>query len=158
MIVYKHGDLLESDEKIIVHGCNAAGGFGSGFAGQVAKKYPEVRDCYVRDYFEHIYSNQDKTQFLGQWVSCRTKDDRTIINLITQEKYGPPELGPYVSYPAIYKGLTNIMRYYYDLERPNHNIIAMPKIGAGLAGGNWEIIEKIINDVSGNFEIRVYTL
>lgn len=34
----------------------------------------------------------------------------------------------------------------------------MPKIGAGLAGGNWEIIEKIINEESIGTEIRVYIL
>lgn len=32
----------------------------------------------------------------------------------------------------------------------------MPKIGAGLAGGNWDIIEQIINEEIGDVEVRVY--
>jgi hypothetical protein len=34
----------------------------------------------------------------------------------------------------------------------------MPKIGAGLAGGNWDIIAKIIEEESGTVEVRVYVL
>lgn len=35
---------------------------------------------------------------------------------------------------------------------------AIPKIGAGLAGGNWEIISEIIKEESGSTEVRVYEL
>jgi len=33
-----------------------------------------------------------------------------------------------------------------------------PKIGAGLAHGDWNRIEKIINDVFGEREVKVYLI
>lgn len=37
--------------------------------------------------------------------------------------------------------------------------IAIPKIGCGLAGGNWEFMEQLINDTVGNkLEIWVYEI
>ncbi len=116
-------------------------------AAQVAKLYPNVKQDYHR-WMEH---SPVRCQ-LGFWQAVNTPDKRTIINLITQQKYGPVEEGPYVSYPAIKKGLTSIMVAYPD------KILALPKIGAGLAGGNWTIIEKIINDVVKDRTIHVYYL
>jgi hypothetical protein len=56
-----------------------------------------------------------------------------------------------VSYPAI----REVMR---DLTRSYPSGFALPKMGAGLAGGNWEIIESIINEETKNVEVRVYVL
>lgn len=37
--------------------------------------------------------------------------------------------------------------------------IAIPKIGAGLAGGNWEVISRIIDDATGDdLDVYVYYL
>lgn len=37
------------------------------------------------------------------------------------------------------------------------NELAIPKIGCGLAGGNWNIVEKIINEVTGDkLDVYVY--
>lgn len=153
MIKYCYGDLLKSKEKVIVHGCNCSNGFASGFAGQVAQKYPEVKQAYHAWYESHIKIGYYPEMNLGpcspgEWQPITTHDGRTIINLISQRNYGPLEEGPYVSYQAIKKGFESILKQY--------NTIAMPKIGAGLAGGNWDIIEKIINKVSGQQEVRVY--
>lgn len=38
-------------------------------------------------------------------------------------------------------------------------ILAIPKIGCGLAGGNWTFMEQLINDTVGDkLEIWVYEL
>jgi O-acetyl-ADP-ribose deacetylase (regulator of RNase III) len=36
--------------------------------------------------------------------------------------------------------------------------IAAPKLGAGLAGGDWNVIEKILNEVFSDYDITVYYL
>ena len=76
---------------------------------------------------------------------------RNIVNCATQQCYGRPDQGPYVSYPAIREVIKKLAKSY-----PGG--FAMPKIGAGLAGGNWDIISEIINEETGTIEVRVYVL
>lgn len=56
------------------------------------------------------------------------------------ENYGGS--GRYVNYAAIAKVFTEVFRQVRISKLPVH----FPKIGAGLGGGNWDIIEAIIND------------
>ena len=146
MIVYKKGDLLASDEKRIAHGCNCSGGFGSGFAKAVADRYPNVREGY-------LYRHNSVTWRLGhvQIIGVGDGSGREIANCATQQWYGRPDEGPYVSYPAIRQVIRDLVDSWPDG-------FAIPKIGAGLAGGNWDIISKIIEEESGNVEVRVYIL
>ena len=146
MIKYVQGDLLVSKERHIAHGCNCSGGFGSGFAKQVATLYPDVRTAY-------LYRHGTRGWKLGETQILGVGDGsgREIANCATQERYGKPDEGPYVSYPAI----RQVMR---DLVGSWPGGFAIPKIGAGLAGGNWDIIAGIIEEESGLVEVRVYVL
>ena len=146
MIVYKQGDILASDEKVIAHGCNCSGGFGSGFAKAVAEQYPSVKEGYL-----HRFNTRGWKLGDVQCIGVGDGSGRIIANCGTQQRYGKPENGPYVSYPAI----RQVVR---DLVGSQTGGFAMPKIGAGLAGGNWDIIAKIIEEESGTVEVRVYTL
>jgi O-acetyl-ADP-ribose deacetylase (regulator of RNase III) len=146
VIVYRQGDILESDEKIIAHGVNCSGGFGSGFAKSVAARYPSVRESY-------LYKFNTKGWNLGevQLLGLGDGSGREVANCATQQGYGKPTDGPYVSYPAIRQAIQNLVKSY-----PGG--FSMPKIGAGLAGGNWEIISQIIEEETGSIEVRVYIL
>jgi O-acetyl-ADP-ribose deacetylase (regulator of RNase III) len=45
------------------------------------------------------------------------------------------------------------------MQTESYPEIAIPKIGAGLAGGNWEIISRIIDDATGDdLDVYVYYL
>lgn len=146
MIVYKTGDVLDSDEKYVAHGCNCSGGFGSGFAKAVKERYPSVREGYL-----HRYNTRGWKLGEIQVLSVGDGSGREIANCAIQERYGKPNEGPYVSYPAIREVVRNLVQTW-----PNG--FAMPKIGAGRAGGNWDIISEIINEESGSVEVRVYVL
>jgi O-acetyl-ADP-ribose deacetylase (regulator of RNase III) len=146
MVVYKTGDVLDSQELVIAHGVNCSGGFGSGFAKAVLTRYPQVRDAYHRR-FNGVGWQLGEVQV----VSVGDDTGREIANCATQQRYGKPAEGPYVSYPAIRQVVQNLVKLY-----PTG--FAMPKIGAGLAGGNWDIISEIINEESGTTEVRVYVL
>jgi O-acetyl-ADP-ribose deacetylase (regulator of RNase III) len=148
MIVYRTGDVLASTELVIAHGCNCSGGFGSGFAAQVARAYPCVREAYL-----HRHNTRGWKLGDVQLIGVGDGSGRTFANCGTQQRYGKPDEGPYVSYPAIRAVIRDLVT-----SSVAGNGIAMPKIGAGLAGGNWDIISKIIEEESGNVEIRVYTL
>ena len=146
MIVYKQGDILATDEKKIAHGCNCSGGFGSGFAKSVAELYPNVKASY-------LYHHNTCGWRLGyvQVVAVDDASGREIANCTTQQRYGRPDEGPYVSYPAIRQVIQQLVKKWSEG-------FAMPKIGAGLAGGNWDVISKIIEEECGDVEVRVYTL
>lgn len=146
MIVYKQGDVLASSEKRIAHGCNCLGGFGSGFAKAVAESYPSIRESYL-----HRHNTRGWKLGDVQLIGVGDSSGREIANCATQQRYGRPDEGPYVSYPAIRQVVRSLVQSW-----PSG--FAMPKIGAGLAGGNWDIISKIIEEESKDIEVRVYTL
>jgi O-acetyl-ADP-ribose deacetylase (regulator of RNase III) len=143
MIVYKSGNIFDFNERYIAHGVNCCGGFGSGIAREIAVKFPEAKEAY-------LYRYNTQGWKLGD-VAPVPFDSGTgfIINCATQENYGPVDKGPYVSYPAIRLVIRELVRLY-----PQG--FAIPKMGAGLAGGNWEIIAKIIEEETLNTEVRVY--
>lgn len=145
-IIYKRGDLLLCEENIILHGCNAQGVMGSGVAKAIRDKYPNAYLTYKAGFME-----------LGI-VTCSVEDDgKIVMNAITQEFYGRVPNRQYVSYSAIEDALQRIdwwVSKTYDCAPA----IAMPKIGAGLGGGDWKAISEIIEKESISFQPVVYEL
>ena len=143
-ITYKKGDILASEETIIMHGCNAQGKMGSGVAKAIKEKYPEA--------FQ-VYRKREETVglHLGEFSSVVTKDRKIIINAITQQYYGR-DGKKYVSYDAISK-VAKTLNGLYENES-----IAIPKIGAGLGGGSWDVIEKILLTYGHAIDWVVYEL
>ena len=133
-------DSLNTPDSLIVHGCNAQGAFGRGFAGQVRAKNPEALFAYL-----HAYHNGGL--MLGEIYHAKVphKDNVWLLNGITQEFYGG-DRKLYVSYDAIQKVMRNVREFCRVHRIQNIN---MPKIGADLGGGDWKIIEKIIDEELG---------
>lgn len=141
MINYIKGDLLSVKEGVIVHGCNSMGVMGAGVAKQIKKKYP---DCF--EFYYNVCRNEKaKLGTCHVWIGSRGP---TIVNAITQDTVGRSERN--VSYDAI----DDMMR---NLSNMGFSVVNMPMIGAGLGGGNWEIIEKILNSYT-DMTINVYVL
>jgi O-acetyl-ADP-ribose deacetylase (regulator of RNase III) len=130
---YVKGDLFCSDRQIIAHGCNNQGGFGSGVAGQIARRFPEVRNAYKNKYQKEGFE-LGEIQVVPLWKPL-TKT-KIIVNLITQASYG--KQGIHVSYDACYLAFRTLLRYC----QMHMNDLALPKIGSGLGGGRWELVEK----------------
>lgn len=148
MIKYVKGDVFSTKAQIIAHGCNCRGGYGAGIAATMAKKYPESARMYLKKFKEEGWK-------LGEVQVVSVGNNRFIANCATQDKYGSPRGGViYASYPAIKK----VMEQLKEICDENQWTLAMPKIGAGLAGGDWVVIEKIINDVFQDTEVLVYVL
>ena len=150
-IIYKQGDLLAAVERVICHGCNALGKMGAGIAVPIKNKYQEAFKAY-----RSTYEQQGNRLDLGQsiWVDCL--DGRTVINAITQEIYGRDPNVVYVSYEAVRQIMRDINIWAKMQQSPPS--IAFPKIGAGLANGDWEVIAKIIEHEAQNFQPIVYIL
>lgn len=152
MIKYIKGDLLESTCDVIAHGVNCSGGFGSGIAGQIRQRWPDVWTNYGRKFMTPGWKLGDV-----QFVKCYMPDRLFLIaNCATQQYYGKMAKHGvvYVSYPAVERVMIELYEYHQETGAD----IAIPKIGAGLAGGDWAIIESIIGDVFHDADINVYYL
>lgn len=147
-IVYKTGDATEGPEALLLHGCNAQGAMGSGIAKAIREKFPEAFLEYRK-----VYS-LNSGLILGEVITVECSEGKIIANGITQEFYGRDEK-QYVSYDAINKVMEEVNRYAIEF---NIDTVAMPLIGAGLGGGSWKIISKIIEDTLIDVKPIVYTL
>jgi O-acetyl-ADP-ribose deacetylase (regulator of RNase III) len=133
MINIIEGNLLDVDKGIIVHGCNARGVMGSGIALQIKQRYPLA-------YKEYLNAHTISGSVLGT-VSYVFLGKLVVVNAVTQESYGR-ENYRYVSYDAVAKCFEMINNLALKLYTP---VVNFPLIGAGLGGGDWNIIESIID-------------
>ncbi len=140
------GDLLNTEFKFIAHGVNCQNVMGSGVAKALFNKYPDVKKRY-HSYCESI----EKENRLGSVCSTGIQaDGKIILNLFTQFEYGYDDKR-YVNYAAIVECFRKI------IEWDRIDALAVPRIGCGLAGGDWDIVRQLINDVTlDKLDVYVY--
>lgn len=142
MIEYVTGDATQpqgSGPRIIVHICNDVGAWGRGFVLAVSKRWKEPESAFKR------WAAGETTQpyELGQVQFVPVQDGLWVANLIGQHdiaRKNRPGQPPPVRYEAIRAGLSTVRAKAQELGASTH----MPRIGAGVAGGDWAIIEPII--------------
>lgn len=155
MITTKTGDMIhDAPSGYSVHGCNCQGKMGSGIAAVVRKVWPLAYEVYKDKYdegYNNVLGQHVKGIELGSIIDVQVDEDIVIINAMTQAFYkGHPQMpnsDRYVDYEAVaaaFEGLNALINSdeYPDTPR----IVHFPLIGAGLGGGNWNIIEKIIDE------------
>jgi O-acetyl-ADP-ribose deacetylase (regulator of RNase III) len=132
------GDLIkkakEGDFDLIVHGCNCFCTMGGGIAKGIKKEFPEAFNA------DQSTSKGSKEK-LGTCSYARI--ERGGINLIVVNAYTQFDyrgMGVKVNYDAV----RSCMKWIK--ENFTGNRIGLPKIGAGLAGGDWERISQIIDE------------
>lgn len=144
MITYVQGNLLRSNCDVLVHGCNCFVTWGAGIALQVKKEFPmayeEDRQTRVGDIHKlgHI-----------QIVPCTGK---YIINLYSQ--YDCSTNTVQLEYGALGRGLRRV-KEWADL-RANWPKIGMPRIGCGLAGGDWDQVSQLIEGTFSDNPVFIY--
>lgn len=148
---YIKGDLTKTDLKYIAHSVNCQNVMGSGVAKAIYTAYPEVKELYRQYAHQYQHSEYNKRELLGEVQGVKSKD-KVIFNLFTQLNYGPGDKR-YVNYKALVDCFSHLT------ERLKGEIIAIPKLSSDLAGGKWEFIEQLINDVTeNNLEVWVYEI
>jgi len=145
MISYKKGDLFEGNIDLIAHGVNCKGAFGSGVAAQMCKKHPNARQSYIDKHNNEGWKLGDV-----QFVSSNGK---IVANCATQDHFFPRDR-VHADYNAIKVCMTQVKEY----AKLRNLSVGLPKIGAGLAGGNWAVIEMILNDVFQDYDCTVFYL
>lgn len=170
MIRYEKGDLLQSNLRIIAHGVNCQGKMGAGIAKQIKEKYPNVYNDYTvfTEMHSHVPGLGAPNNLMGQIVITETSPQKLnkgdlrsyILSAYTQETIGREFGKRYISYDAIDDAMASIGDWleWYEDKYKHRTAIGMPKIGAGLGGGCWEVIEQIINNRLKDNQVYIYEL
>lgn len=142
-LLLEHGHL----PLYILHGCNAQGVMGSGVAKQIKTKYPEAYTAY-----KQLYNSMPKDQLIGRYCIASVYDNLSIINAITQEKYGT-DGKRYTSYDAVSEVCNELAQQFGNDEV----VIAIPKKFASDRGGAcWKTIKQLIKSEFKDKNIILY--
>ena len=148
-IRYLEGDALwpsTPGHKIVAFVVNdKAKKWGGGFALEVRKAWPHVQDAFERE----------GDLSLGSIHVTEVSDDITAVAMVAQHGYRPGPR-PGIRYPALNTSLSRLGDVALDRGASVH----MPLIGAGQAGGDWEVIKELIQDnvVQHGISATVYIL
>lgn len=152
-MIFEKRDIREYDcgeLYTLMHGCNAQGVMGSGIAKVIKETWPYAFEAYNK---EHQLTGLD----LGRVIPAIPEESGKpiILNAITQQFYGK-DGKRYASYEAI---RSCFMQADYYMGLYNSAYLVMPKIGCGLGGCNWDIVETIANEtLVGNYGIIVVSI
>lgn len=129
---------------VIIHGCNCHCTMGAGIARQIAKHFPEAWAADLRT----IPGDRSK---LGTYSSAWCSDGSSsrffyVVNAYTQFDFGGP--CPLDMW-ALRQSLTLVAANFSNKR------FGIPRIGAGLGGGNWTEIREIIEAVFTNEDLTI---
>ena len=153
-----NGNIFDTHCNIICHQVNCQGIMGHGIAKQVKEKYKGVFNEYKRYCDAHA---DNREAMLGEalivdvdygaavldWLV--NKERKYIANIFGQLTYGT---GLRTNYKALVLGLEVVANFAEE-----HNLsVAIPyKIGCGLAGGDWNKVNILIEGVFAGTGIEV---
>ena len=145
------GDLIKLAKDghfdVIIHGCNCFNTMGGGIALQIKRTFNKA-------YLADQETTKGLKSKLGEYTIAEVVTNPGtvlyVVNAYTQYNYGH---GINCDYNAIKTVFTSLNNDFDDNLR-----IGIPKIGAGLAGGNWDIIQEIIEKAMPNKNITLVVL
>jgi len=128
-----NGNLIDLAEQgmfdVIVHGCNCKNAMGAGLAKKIKRRHPAV-------YEADTFAASKGLNFLGNIYAIEV-GNFIVVNAYTQDNWRGKNN---FDYNAIREAMRKINKKFKGKS------IGVPKIGAGLAGGNWDIIAEIIKE------------
>ena len=156
MIIRKSGNIIDmaiNDEiDVIVHGCNCVHKMKSGLAKEIVERVPKAKEIDL------AWSTVPDKK-LGHYTYCLVPrieggdDVFIVVNAYIQLRPAT------MKEKADHKRMVNYEAMYTVLERIRENLeglrIGFPRIGCGLAGGSWKIVETMIEEVLGDQHITI---
>lgn len=140
---------LGEGDKAVIHCCNNIGAWGAGFTKALSDRWSGPENAYRN-------LHKSKGLSLGAVQIVQVEESLYVCNLIGQEGIRGLSDIPPIRYEAIRLGFNRIAKKWEGLPVSLH----MPRIGAGLAGGDWALIEPLIEAcfIRKGFEVTVYDL
>lgn len=145
MIKYITGNILESDAQALVNTVNTQGVMGKGIALQFKRAFPNNFTAYAK-------ACQDNQISVGKMFVTKDNNidsgEKIIINFPTKNNWRKPS-----EYNYIEKGLMDLIQVIKDYKIKS---IAIPPLGAGNGGLEWERVKKIIERYVSQIDIDIY--
>lgn len=142
MLIHKLGNILDATENVICHQVNIQGVMGGGLAYQIATIHPKVENEYIK--YCQLFENRN--QLIGTCQTVLIQEHKYIANCFTQQSNFNTD------YVAIKKVFSSLLE---NCKESNLTICIPFKYGAGIANGNWSIIEKIFENLSNKYKIDI---
>jgi O-acetyl-ADP-ribose deacetylase (regulator of RNase III) len=140
-IRYSQGDAIQPlgrGPKVICHICNDAGGWGAGFVLAISRRWPEPERQY-----RAWHADREHNDFaLGAVQFAPVEPDLWVANMVAQHGLGRSQAVPPICYEAVAECLKKVAARAGELVASVH----MPRIGCGLAGGEWSQIAPLIEE------------
>lgn len=147
MIKVIDGNLLDAKTDIIAHQTNCLGIMGGGVALAIRQKYPKVYEQY-----HEVCAERQGWLWLGKCQVVPTESNTEphfVANLFGQGGIGKGA----TDYEALRGAMLSLLDFMYH---NGYSSVAMPYlIGCGLAGGDWNTVYSIIQDVFEKTHISV---
>lgn len=144
MINFVTGNLLESSAECLVNTVNCEGYMGKGIAYQFKLKFPENNKDYVK-------ACKTGELTIGKLHYFR-EDNKLIINFPTKDKWRRKSKIEYVI-----QGLDELK---IILPKLNVRSIALPPLGCGNGGLQWNEVKQVIleklKDIESNYDFYIY--
>jgi len=142
MIIYKNGDLFSTSSNHLVQGCNNQGKMNAGIAQQFKMYFPEMFQDYKKKCRKNLLEPGSCYLFQNQ----RTPH---VINVITQSDGQAQEQYLELGFRSL-----NYLCQKLDIHQ-----LAMPRIGTGLGGLEWNVVKDILkkNFEENSIELEIWT-
>jgi len=146
------GNLLDFPGGIncIAHSCNTLNIMGGGIAKQIKDRYPIAwrADCMAKE----VGSNTLGKYSVGYINNDEGITTHKIYNMYTQSSIGG---GVRVDYDAFTRCFSELNRHI-SFHNPHTYKLGVPyKISCGLAGGDWEKIKSILENIFLDSEVEL---
>ncbi|AAQ17939.1 Tk.4 conserved hypothetical protein [Aeromonas phage Aeh1] len=144
---YKNGKVY------VAQGCNCFAAMGAGFAAQVARNYP-IAAAVDHKYASHFITDEEKEKNqLGTLSAAHIGGGVVMFNLYSQLHGGPD-----FRLDAFERAFDEMMLRIEEAteEEDVKALVLMPRIGAGIGGGKWEEIVKVVEQYQEIADFMIY--
>lgn len=133
------GNLLDVTDGIIVQQVNCQNAMGAGLARQLMTKWPVIAERYHEFCSKHV-----PRELLGTCLPVSVTPTVTVVNIFGQLHYGNAARTNrcYTNYAALIDGIRRTCAKF-----PGRNIYLPYHIGCGLAGGNWDYVQRQLQEL-----------
>ena len=143
---------LEGAHNVVAHVCNDVGAFGAGFAAAVAARWKPAQDAYL----EWHRQGEGAGFKLGAHQLVEVEPHLEVATMIAQRGVWGSPGDPPLQYDALAEVLDAVGLHAAAKKATVH----MPRIGSGLAMGDWTKIEQMVCRMAVKHRVLVivYTL
>lgn len=144
MIKIVYGDIFDQDVDALVNPVNCVGVMGAGLAKQFKIRYPNMFNWYKKECENDQFNIGEILYYFS------SEDKKWIINFPTKKHWKDQSTLEYIEEGL--KGLCVDLVFEKNIEIDS---IAIPALGCGLGGLNWNDVKKLIYEYLSNVNFDV---